>query len=147
MGQYLAVAMLDLIALEPPTGRDEYPRTSDEVTEYVSHICKAYDINRANRNVIVHAWPNWDRALGEPVFQLAKGHNVNQRQFHGTLEELRKAADQITLCRSRLMKLNAAILPTPHLPLPEKPPLPEWLWLPPPPDQPKRPRPPQSSRA
>ncbi len=109
----------------------------------IENVLEVYDLCRQNRNSIVHAWT---RAAG-PDPSLArkskKPDNPEPSPFPSTLTDIRRVADDIEALSTRLW-LVCCLLDDGELekPLisPEKLPLPETLWKPPPQSRRKSPR-------
>lgn len=108
-----------------------------EAKDFCLHICRVFDINRTNRNTIVHAWPWSCDESGQATFMIQKKHHLATRPFKGSLDELRRTADEITLCWSRLHRFDLFLRSPQVSSLPEKPPLPDILLSPPPQATPK----------
>ena len=111
-----------------------------DVQAVIVNYCAVFDVCRINRNSIVHAWPEGKG------FRTQKGHSLEKHLFAAPLNVLREVADEITLCRARLVKLNDALRRVPRCALPDTLPVPKTRWLPPQPAQTKQPHRQKSSQ-
>lgn len=110
-----------------------------EVAETIEHGLKLYDANRLNRNQLTHFLP---AALVGSDLTRMKGPRFDPQPFPDSVGDLRRVADDLadlleyfgkllTIMHSRQYSQKpGGLLP----PLPDKVPLPERLWKPPPPN-------------
>ena len=106
----------------------------------IEHCLKVYDINRLNRNQLTHFLPS---AFTNSDLARLKGPRFDPQPIPDTLEDMRRVADEVILLVNYLggivnliNKRQVSEKPDRILPsLPDKPPLPERLWKPPPPPQ------------
>lgn len=118
--------------------------------EHVLHALEIYDINRINRNQLTHFLPSG--SSDGLQFMRAKGPAYNPQPFPSSLADVRRVAEDLAKLSAYLAGLaNWFAARTyknyqhPPGPLPEKPPVPDKLWKPAPPSQPKRKSQPQAS--
>lgn len=111
---------------------------SKDFREATVYALKIYDINRINRNQLSHFLP---MPAGSTVtLRRMKGPRFNPQTIQASVEDIRRVADDIVILTKFLRGLSHILsaLNVQHPPpaLPDKPPLPEMLWKPPPQGQP-----------
>jgi hypothetical protein len=122
----------------------EYGKHDQGTCEAVEHALVLYDKNRVNRNQLTHFLPTAGKEGVE--FWRGKGPRLEADPIPNTVEDIRRVAAEITVARLYLGDLSNWLIARNadpvglggHFPLPDKPPLPERLWKPPPQDQSKR---------
>lgn len=123
---------------------------SDGVKNMVIHVLKVYDINRQNRNQLTHFMPGPGDS-GMMQFWRQKGPKLEPQPLPCELKDIRRVATEILALSRNLVEIGMYFLNHPYgnvrRPLPEKLPLPDKLWKPPPPDRSKRKRQRPTSRA
>lgn len=131
--------------------RDALPLSSHDQneTDAITYALDLYDINRQNRNQLHHFTPEF--ANNELVLYRKKGPVLGKDKFPSDLKTVRRVADEITALAIYLSNLGTYFVAKMHEntlgALPDRPPLPDKLWKPPPANPPKPPRQPRPSRA
>lgn len=116
--------------------------------EAILYAIDLYDMNRINRNQLTHFMPIFGLD-GLALFR-QKGPFIWPEWFPSDLKSVRRVADELEVLCAYLSDVGeyfTKMKGTAPGPLPNRPPLPERLWKPPPPNRPKRKSPPRSSRA
>lgn len=118
------------------------------VTDAILHSIELYDRNRMNRNQLSHFMPSGGKDGIE--FWRKKGPEIKPQPFASELKDIRRVGDEIISMQEYMTAVGNHLSALFHRQqpksLPEKPPLPERLWTPPPPDPKGRKRPLQSSQ-
>ncbi len=126
----------------------ELPKRYPARVDDVFFALDLFDISRLNRNQLTHYLPAAN-SVGETEFRRNKIlGGLAGDPIPNTALDVRRVAEDVDQLRTYLAKLYN------HLnnlgrnalyPLPQRPPLPERLWKPPPPNPPKSKSPPQAS--
>lgn len=138
-GVTMAAAISELAVLTRPA--------DDPARAAILHAMALHDVNRINRNQLTHFMPA--KTEDGLEFWRVKGVQFNPQTVPSSTEKLRRVADDIWAflwyLDAILRYLSAERRSQPPPTLPEKPPVPERLWRPPPPVRPKRTRQPRPS--
>jgi hypothetical protein len=121
-------------------GTKELPKRFPKNVDDVFFALDLFEINRLNRNQLTHYLPAGNQS-GETEFRRNKIlGGIGGELIPNSVSDVRRVAEEIRALRSYLAQLHNHLTNlhyTAVYPLPERPPLPERLLKPPPPDQPK----------
>jgi hypothetical protein len=110
---------------------------SKDVNNVVLNALAAYDINRLNRNQLTHFLP-MPTEKGITLWR-QKGPTMNPQPFPHELKDIRRVVEDLAKCRDHLAELGRFLMLKEYgnlrRALPNKLPLPQRLWTPPPPAQ------------
>jgi hypothetical protein len=118
------------------------PTIPKDVCERILNLLDVYEINRINRNQLVHFLPG---AFKESDLGRMKGPRFDPQPIPDTINDIRRVANEIRAMSDQIGKLHMVIhgrsYTVPGSPnalrfplLPDRLPLPERLWKPPPPN-------------
>lgn len=117
---------------------------SEDEKEAILYALKLYDTNRINRNQLAHFMPIFGLD-GLALFR-QKGPIIWPEWFPSDLKSVRRVADELAALSNYISDVSNYFITkmkgTAPGPLPDRPPLPERLWKPPPQGQPKPKSPP-----